>query len=143
MQLALTKPLDSSLYDLVPHGLYEQAAPGMAVRACDLRKAMNPNYLERPSFVTRAASFFIAWIVMHPDTGIRALYTFVAFILQHAPDGAVRTQVKRLEQHVGEVKSRIDSVQDAVNAMPQIRLTCRELVKTRKARKSPAKRKKK
>lgn len=145
MQLTLkhTDDMEIALYNLAGryHGFTENVATRMSefgnrVRPTALRQAINPNYAERPSFVTRTAGFFIAWVVLHPRSGVRALYTFVAFILQHAPNGNVKEQISVLEMQVKEVSAKVDEVQAAIDAIPQVRLDCREYVRKRRTKQS-------
>lgn len=119
------------------HGFCERVAAVTGSRPTMLRQSLNPNYIERPSFITRTALFFVAWINLFPASGMRALYLFVGFVLQHAPAGDTRQQVKLLESHVEEVKNRVESVQHAIDQIPQIRLEMRKAVQKRRAVKKP------
>lgn len=125
--------LETALYNLTPYyGFLKDVAHHTGFQRTALRQAINPNYADRPSFITRTASVFIAWIVLHPNSGMQALWQFVMFILEHAPTENMQSQILLIEDHVVRVKEKFEDVQAALDAIPKVRLDCREMVSKRK-----------
>jgi hypothetical protein len=132
--LLTTDQMEIALYNSVRHyhGFFEDVATDIGGRASALRQAMNPFYAERPSFITRTALVFIGWLRIHPTSGMEALQTFVKFIVQHAAEPDTESQLRLIEDHVADVRERVEKVQDAIDGFPQIRVDMRNVVRKRR-----------
>lgn len=123
--------------DFCKHVAEEMSSFGAKVQAVALMQAINPYYPERPFFFMRGLWFLIGWIRRRPRSGMWLLHASVRYVLHHAaPNGNVKDQISVLETQVKEVSARVDEVQAAIDAIPQVRLECREYVRKRRTKQS-------
>ena len=90
--------LEIEAYSLIRyyHGAIEAIAEFTKFKAVSLRQALNPNYHERQSPITRAWMVMAAWINIHPRSGLKLVQSFVEGLAEHAPNEEVREQLRQL-----------------------------------------------
>lgn len=124
------------LYGLVYyHGFYKQLAGKIGAKPAGLRQSLNPGYHERPSFVSRCAHFFIAWIRLSPRKGIEAFCLFVSYVQQAIPTADTVAKLTEAQSELQAAKRLIESVNQELDDMPAIRWQMHEVVKTHRRRK--------
>jgi hypothetical protein len=133
-----TDQMEITLYNACRHyhGFFEEIAHETGGKALSLRQAMNPNYHDRPSFVARTASLFIAWLHLHPKSGTDALHAFVLCILTHVQTMPVRKQMEVLEARLRFVKGHVGELEAAIDSLPRVMLAPAPVEKVRKPRTS-------
>jgi hypothetical protein len=125
---------ETSLYGLVQYrtGAYVDIANMTGAKPAMLSQSLNPDNPERPSFVTRTALFFTAWIYLNPRKGIEAFCLFVSFVMQAIPDAGTLRKLTTIKGELQAVKRDIEEVNQAIETMPEIRTWARGTVRKRR-----------
>lgn len=99
-------------------GFYQEIAEDAHVRADALYQALNPNYHERPSFITRTAKVLRAWKKRHPRKGNEAVRIFIEYITGEAPSEEAIDKLLNARRQLQAIRDDLESITRHVKHRP-------------------------